>query len=250
MHRILWAAMAVAALTGCSGIVAEPEAQSVVGVEYAPGLYADVGVPAGDGRRPGVLLVHGGGFTFGTRQDMAGYAQALVERGVVAATIDYRLSRGRWFPTDKFTNAALREAAAKARDDATAAVAWLRANAEQFRLDPDRIAVAGYSAGGITAIEVATHDAPVVGAVAIAGAGMELDQVDAGDPPLLLLHGTADEIVGFNLAAATCEAATAVGAPCELRPFDGVNHSIGGTLLPEMVDAIDTFVRTAPAVGS
>ena len=40
--------------------------------------------------------------------------------------------------------------------DADAAVNWLRSRASTYRIDPDRIAIAGYSAGAVTAIEVAT----------------------------------------------------------------------------------------------
>ena len=54
-------------------------------------LAMDVYEPSGGGTHPGVLLVHGGGFSSGRRTDMAPIAQRLSGEGYVAFTIDYRL---------------------------------------------------------------------------------------------------------------------------------------------------------------
>jgi len=64
----------------------------------------------------------------------------LAEAGYVAVSIDYRLGDGAW-PTNLF--------------DCKNAVRFLRANAAKYRLDPNRIAVAGGSAGGHLALMVA-----------------------------------------------------------------------------------------------
>ncbi|WP_111640348.1 alpha/beta hydrolase [Marinimicrobium alkaliphilum] len=87
-----------------------------------------------DGSTPGVILVHGGGWRDGVRENLTPLAIALADRGIVAATISYRLSPEAQYPA--------------AIHDAKAAVRWLRLHAGIYGADPDRIAIAGSSAGG------------------------------------------------------------------------------------------------------
>lgn len=90
---------------------------------------------AGDDLRPGMVVVHGGGWRGG---DKGGgqWRQLPIEfakRGYVAISVNYRL-------TD--------EAASPAQiNDVKAAVRWLRANAERLRLDRQRLGAYGNSAG-------------------------------------------------------------------------------------------------------
>jgi acetyl esterase/lipase len=239
-------------VTACSG--PEPTATSrgdvLVDQQYTPGLAADVHLPSGtDAHRPAVVLVHGGGFALGQRHDMDGYAEGLADRGIVAMTIDYRLSQGNWFPAQNLDDPALGVAAGKARDDTEAAVAWLHDNAGRLGVDPDRISVAGYSAGGITAVEVGMHDPAVNGAAAIAGAGINLKEQDAGDPPMVLFHGVEDDVVPYALAVATCASAEQVRAPCEVQPFEGVKHELATVKQVELVNRIAAFVKALPPRG-
>jgi acetyl esterase/lipase len=85
-------------------------------------------------RRPAVLLVHGGGFRRGNRESYLPMAVRLAERGYVAATASYRLAPRHQFPA--------------AVEDVKAAVRFLRANADKYGIDPDRIGAMGGSAGG------------------------------------------------------------------------------------------------------
>lgn len=96
---------------------------------------------------PGVVLVHGGGWRSGTRDNLAPMAIRLAERGYVAATISYRLSDEARYPA--------------AIHDVKAAIRWLRTHAVEYQLDPRHIAVAGGSAGGqIAALAGVTNDRP------------------------------------------------------------------------------------------
>ncbi|NHZ99519.1 alpha/beta hydrolase fold domain-containing protein [Massilia sp. CCM 8734] len=81
-----------------------------------------------------VVLVHGGGWRSGERANMAPLAARLAARGIAAAVIDYRLADEARYPA--------------AIDDVKAALRWLRANSAAHDIDPQRIAVAGGSAGG------------------------------------------------------------------------------------------------------
>ena len=92
-------------------------------------------------RRPGVVFVHGGGWGGGGPQFHLRHAHELAGRGFVTATTSYRWSGDAPGPA--------------CLEDAKCALRWMRANADELGLDPDRIAVAGGSAGGHLAALVA-----------------------------------------------------------------------------------------------
>lgn len=87
-----------------------------------------------EGRAPAILCIHGGGFRAGKREGWDERCRKLAERGYVAATATYRLAPKYQFPAAIY--------------DVKAAVRWLRANADKYRIDPERIGVVGDSAGG------------------------------------------------------------------------------------------------------
>lgn len=88
----------------------------------------------GAGPFPAVICIHGGGFRAGTREGFNGLCLQLAERGYVAVTVSYRLAPKYQFPAAVY--------------DVKAAVRWMRANAEKYQIDPDRIGTTGGSAGG------------------------------------------------------------------------------------------------------
>jgi len=92
--------------------------------------------------RPGIILIHGGAWVFGTRHQLAPYGRRLAENGYAAATINYRLMPGHGFPD--------------CLHDAKAAVRWMRTHAAEYNIDPERIGVIGNSAGGHLATLLAT----------------------------------------------------------------------------------------------
>jgi len=232
----------LAATASCAGEPVRVER----GISFAEGLQADLYLPGRSDRAPAVVLLHGGGFSSGDRGQMERMARALADRGLVAATIDYRLSDGAWFPATSLDDEGLRQAAARARDDALRAVAWLRSQSARLGLDGRLIVVAGYSAGGIAALEAATHGGAVAGGFAVAGAAVDLDAIDAGDPPLFLAHGATDRTVPLALARATCQRAEQVGVPCELQVFPGVGHNVVGTESERLLENLVAFTRRVP----
>jgi acetyl esterase/lipase len=98
-------------------------------------LHLDLFYPKGKKKNkyPGVLLIHGGGWSSGTKAHQVPMAQQLAARGYVAAAIEYRLSPEAKYPA--------------AVHDLKEAVRWMRAHASDFGLDTTKIAVLGASAG-------------------------------------------------------------------------------------------------------
>lgn len=106
---------------------------------YAPVSNAqklDLFLPeTGEGPFPVIVHIHGGGFAAGHKRSYRTLASyRVLERGYALVTIDYRLSGEAMFPAGL--------------QDLRAAIRWLRAHAAEYRLDSDRIAAFGGSAGG------------------------------------------------------------------------------------------------------
>jgi acetyl esterase/lipase len=103
--------------------------------------------PDGD-PRPAVIQVHGGGWFAGSRYEQGiTLLNHLAQIGWTGFNVDYRLSPEATFP-DQIV-------------DVKRAIAWVRANAEELRIDPDMICITGGSAGGhLTALAGLTENAP------------------------------------------------------------------------------------------
>ena len=198
--------------------------------------------------RPGFILIHGGGFTGGTKSNatMVAFGNAYAQRGYVAVSIEYRLV-GDDPPTEALAQDAgdpVSVAAVAARVDAVKAVEWMRANAATLGIDPDRIAVGGYSAGAITALGLAYRDPGVDGAdvqvvLSLSGGLYGLESlIDADEAPLIMIHGTADPTVPFSLAEAIEDRALSVGLTHEFYPLEGVGHGTPSVLVGTVVDGI------------
>jgi acetyl esterase/lipase len=98
-------------------------------------LHLDLAQPRhGNGPFPAVLVLHGGAWTKGSRKSSVPMILELARHSYVAVSASYRLAPRHRYPAQLH--------------DAKCAVRWLRANAARYRIDPARIAVLGYSAGG------------------------------------------------------------------------------------------------------
>jgi acetyl esterase/lipase len=101
------------------------------GVSLAGDLY----LPAGAGPFPALVAVHGGGWQAGVRSTFQYWGVYLAERGYALFAISYRLAKKgqKMFP--------------QAVQDVLAGVQFVRGNAGQFNIDPERVALFGASAG-------------------------------------------------------------------------------------------------------
>jgi acetyl esterase/lipase len=107
----------------------------VFGKGGATDLKLDLARPRdGDGPFPVVVCIHGGGWVGGDRGQMSQTIEVLARQGYMAVSPDYRLAPRDHFPAPI--------------EDCKAAVRWLRANAKKYKINPERIGVVGFSAGG------------------------------------------------------------------------------------------------------
>jgi acetyl esterase len=216
-------------------------------------LYFDAQIPEGSGPFPAAIIVHGGGWV---RGDCLTEAQPLfaplTKAGFAWFSIDYRLS-------DDWTQFGAAVA------DVENAVRFIKAHAAQYRIDPDRVALVGESAGGQLAAMAALNakrETRVNAVVAlytptdlvdlaknstmvprqlrdsVRGTPLELlmlarlrqlsplYNVKPDSPPFLLIHGTADRLVPFAQSEAMCSRMKQNGASCELYPVQGAGHGM------------------------
>lgn len=201
--------------------------------------------PAGTEKRMAVIHIHGGGFRAGSKAGVASSSRAFAGLGYVSIASQYRLTgQGRW-PAQI--------------EDVKAAIRWTRANASRLNIDADKIAVAGYSAGGLMALFAAgTQDrkefdgaggnagvsTKVSACVAFypataANAGLLPDGADraaidaasaatyiaAGFAPTIFLHGVADTTIRPESSVAFFDKLRAAGVKADLHLFQGAPHA-------------------------
>ncbi len=192
-------------------------------------LTMDFYEPAADTSvaRPLIIWVHGGSFQFGTKTDVdvQELSNRFAKKGYACASINYRLG---FFPVDS-VNAI--KAVLRATQDLKATIRFFykdRATTNAYKIDTTRIFIGGSSAGAITALHVGYLDqaceiqdyidAPalatlggmegtsgnpgystkVAGVINLCGALGRYSWLEAGDVPLVSLHGTADATVKYN----------------------------------------------------
>jgi triacylglycerol lipase len=214
-----------------------------------PLQLADIYMPAaGDlehqPRFPAILAIHGGAWIAGDKRLDALHCRKMAQQGYVVMAINYRLAPKHKHPAQI--------------DDCREALRWLHAHAQEYHIDPDKLGVWGYSAGGHLAALMATdrqaQDPPI--RVCVAGGapcdlGMipedsralagflggtrramqdvyskasPIEHVSSDDPPILLYHGDADELVPIAYASKMHKKLQACGVACEYLVLPGKSH--------------------------
>jgi acetyl esterase/lipase len=220
--------------------------------------------PAASSKRMAILHLHGGGFAGGNKNNLAARLQSLSSLGYVNIAVQYRLAGVARWPAQI--------------EDVKAAIRWTRANASKLGIDPARIAVAGYSAGGHLALFAAgtQNQAQYEGAGGNAGAGTGVGacmayyavtgpawegfrkafpmpegstedawkQAEAGThikgfAPTVLYHGLADTTVRPESSEEFLKLLRGANIPAELHTFAGVPHEFVG--IPEFAQATATL---------
>jgi acetyl esterase/lipase len=269
------------------GVSAEPifEVDQTTGIVYAQALshaewrseeaevidltldvFEPVGAP--DTPRPALMMIHGGGFINGNSSvaPMTNMATYFASRGWIAFSINYRLAGDHgtlpsFFPEVDDPDPRRVEqiyAIYTACRDAKAAIRRIRANAETYGIDTERITASGGSAGSTTAVglgvvdesdckdELTVDDDPTL-ATTNPGESSEIHTIidhwgsaamvlvvealnggdsrfDATDAPISIVHGTADPTVTFDKAEQLEAAYAETGVPYAYHPLPGAGH--------------------------
>ncbi|MGN6369970.1 MAG: alpha/beta hydrolase [Phycisphaerae bacterium] len=166
---------------------------------------------AGKGSGAAVIVAPGGGFqTLSMENEGWNVARALAEKGVAAFVLKYRLHQtpadleayarppvrtGR--PATRPGEGDMMAGIAVQIADANAAFALVRANAEKWHVDPDRIGMIGFSAGGMLtmAVTLQSHEAKPAFIGNIYG-GLRAVEVPADAPPLFAAVAADDPLMG------------------------------------------------------
>ena len=235
-------------------MVAEPEpfAYRQIG---ARSLKAYVFLPKTAGKaRPAILLFHGGAWKLGEAAWTFGRAKEFAEKGLVAISVEYRLSKAGVSPID-------------AVEDTCAAFTWARQQAGKLGIDPRRVAGYGMSAGGHLVAAAATlpslngkkiagnsrpnalllfspalnmaHDNYFISLMAGKGDPSSYSPSESISrilPPTLIIQGEEDTIVLARDARAFRDAAEKAGARCELYVYPGVGHLLTRNLKVQYKD--------------
>lgn len=200
-----------------TGNAAAPEgAEGYVPSDLLMDLYTPDPLP--DALLPAVVLMHGGGFTDGSKDDerIVAMARYLAQRGFAVFAITYRLDAAAPPAPSWWANFELTSSMHAAIVDAKTAVRHVRARAADYGVDPNRIGFVGESAGAVAGAAVAVTDAadfatdgegfphpdtnyPEESARVQAyvhlwgGIDHVIDEVGSDDPPTMIVHGTDDD---------------------------------------------------------
>jgi pectinesterase len=206
--------------------------------------------PTEEGRRPGLLLIHGGAWRSGDRSQLRYYGIQLARYNFVGVACEYRLSGEAHWPAQIH--------------DVKAALRWMRANADHLGIDEGKICVTGNSAGAHLALmmgcgadafegeggnmDVSSKCAAIsaiyppttlhfnkkdaensllgpAGNDEVAAKASPINYADSGFPPTILIHGNADQVVPNSESFNMYHALNKVGSSVELHVFDGAPHA-------------------------
>ena len=140
------AAVLLAALLAPAISVCAQRAPTLENVAYGPHErnVLDFWRAEGDGPRPLLVNIHGGGWVGGDKQSNRRFCQAYLDAGIHCAAINYRRTDTDALPAPVH--------------DAARAIQFLRSKAAEWGIDKDRIALMGSSAGACTSMWLALHD--------------------------------------------------------------------------------------------
>ena len=198
----------------------------------------DIYTPDGDTvtNRPVIVFMHGGAFYAGdkTSADCVDFCTSYAKKGYVAISANYRLAANAL--TFAFFNDVQYITVLKAVADIKAAVRYIRkdhANGNALGIHPQGVFIGGYSAGAVLAIHMSYinqisdlptspldvqalvsniggtldgdagndgYSSEIGGIVSFAGAVNDLSFIDSNDKPIVMVHGTDDNVVSFNCA--------------------------------------------------
>lgn len=113
-------------------------------------LKVNIWTPSLSGKRPVMVYLHGGGFTFGSAYELASQdgAQMARHHDVVSVTVNHRLNVLGFLDVSSIGGPAYADSVNVGMTDLVAALRWVRDNIANFGGDPDCVMIYGQSGGG------------------------------------------------------------------------------------------------------
>ncbi|MEM0947671.1 MAG: alpha/beta fold hydrolase [Pseudomonadota bacterium] len=120
---------------------------------------------------------------------------------------------------------------------------------DEYGLTPDKLILFGFSQGCMISLHIAPRRvAPIAGVVGMSGRLLVPERLDAettARPPILLVHGDADEVVPFASMQAAGEALTGAGFTVYAHVMKGTGHGIA----PDGLSVALAFMRNELKIG-
>ena len=186
-------------------------------------------------RRPGVLVLPGGGYTMCSAREAEPIALAYMHAGFQAFVLEYTTG-------DRQSRESMAAVFPKAFADAVEAMEYLRTNAEELSLLPDKIAAVGFSAGGNLAVSLATLAEPaqrpnalILGYPAVTAEistriGLEqpnlLEKVTSDTPPMFMFNSQGDSVTSATNTLRLSLALAEAHVPYETHTFLTGDHGL------------------------
>ncbi len=206
-------------------------------------LFLDIYWPVGsvEKEKPLIIWAFGGGFFQGKRQDFAAICQEMAQRGIVSATIDYRLGfDGPGFglnPPFAYDAAEILRAGYRGATDMKGAIRFLKQQHQKYEIDLSRIWIGGASAGAIVAMNAAflNKDSEKPKEAGVTTSIGVKERLDLGPVEgILNQNGYNSEVQGvFNIFGALLDT-SAVDAKDRIAVFS--YHQTGDPIVPCLAD--------------
>ena len=201
-----------------------------------PPVRLDEYSPAGNGKHPAVLLVHGAG---GPLRGLDPYAQQASQLGVNVFVVHY-------FERTGHSWASPRQIHDHFLDWLETLCACLDYVAAHPRVDASRIGLLGFSLGAYLSLALASQDQRIAGVAELFGGAPDYDGFDAATlPPVLILHGADDTVVPVAEAEKLERLLKQHNIPHEMKVYKGQGHSLKGLAQMDAVRRIVGFFRQA-----
>lgn len=205
----------------------------------------DIGQGAVPASNPALVLIHGGGFTSGNKNDLAQAGLMFASYGYTVASISYRLAGSNppvepgpavnlIPPSPPYATLPVPQgynAVNAAVNDATKAMQWMHDNAAMYGFDPNRIGIGGASAGAVTALLQAYNNpaSDVTPKVVLSYLGSMYGSegsIQPGDAPAFIVAGATDDTVPPAHSTILANQLTSLSIPNELFMQPGIGHTV------------------------
>jgi len=148
-----------------------------------------------------------------------------------------------WFPIPRMDGSTEAQAAEGLAQSAGDLDAWLDAMLEEEGITPSQVVLFGFSQGTMMSLHVAPRRAePLAGVVGFSGRLLAPERLEAearSKPPVMLLHGDADDVVPFGHLREAADALTRAGFETYGHVMQGTGHGIA----PDGLSAALAFLR-------